>query len=82
MWYVDTTPFKDSLGPFIPDLVYRILSWMEHEERNCIWKWQREGIDVPLRSGTTFGRPKVKNTEESIEETRQKTPLLNVSKGY
>ncbi|MGM0878576.1 MAG: recombinase family protein [Bacillota bacterium] len=40
-------------------IFFQILSWMAQEERDCIRKRQREGIDVALRSGATFGRPKV-----------------------
>lgn len=45
---LDTTQYKDSLGPFITDLVLQILSWMAEEERDQIRKRQCEGIDVAL----------------------------------
>jgi DNA invertase Pin-like site-specific DNA recombinase len=61
---LDTTQFKDSLGTFIADLVLQILSWMAEDERNRIRKRQREGIDVALKMGVTFGRPKAKITED------------------
>src|SRR6476660_10439654 len=61
---LDTTQFKDSLGTFIADLVLQILSWMAEEERDRIRKRQREGIDLALQMGVTFGRPKAKITEE------------------
>ncbi|WP_018395011.1 recombinase family protein [Bacillus sp. 37MA] len=64
---LDTTQFKDSLGTFIADLVLQILSWMAEEERERIWKRQREGIDLALQKGIAFGRPKVKVTEEFKE---------------
>ena len=64
---LDTTQFKDSLGTFIADLVLQILSWMAEEERDRIRKRQREGIDVALKKGTVFGRPKVQVTEEFKE---------------
>ncbi|MFS0890217.1 recombinase family protein [Peribacillus frigoritolerans] len=64
---LDTTQFKDSLGTFIADLVLQILSWMAEEERDRIRKRQREGIDVALQNGVSFGRPKVQITEEFIE---------------
>lgn len=64
---LDTTQFKDSLGSFIADLVLQILSWMAEEERERIRKRQREGIDVALKNGVPFGRPKAKVTEEFIE---------------
>ena len=61
---LDTTQFKDSLGTFIADLVLQILSWMAEDERNRIRKRQREGIDVALKNGVAFGRPKSVITEE------------------
>ena len=61
---LDTTQYKDSLGSFITDLVLQILSWMAEEERDRIRKRQREGIDLALKNGTTFGRPKATITEE------------------
>jgi DNA invertase Pin-like site-specific DNA recombinase len=61
---LDTTQFKDSLGTFIADLVLQILSWMAEDERIRIRKRQREGIDVALKSGVDFGRPKYIITEE------------------
>ncbi|MGY3314406.1 DNA invertase Pin-like site-specific DNA recombinase [Peribacillus simplex] len=64
---LDTTQFKDSLGTFIADLVLQILSWMAEEERDRIRKRQREGIDVALRNGVPFGRPKAQVTEEFKE---------------
>ncbi|MCO0600491.1 DNA recombinase [Peribacillus butanolivorans] len=64
---LDTTQFKDSLGTFIADLVLQILSWMAEEERERIRKRQREGIDVALKRGVAFGRPKVQATEEFKE---------------
>jgi DNA invertase Pin-like site-specific DNA recombinase len=64
---LDTTQYKDSLGTFIADLVLQILSWMAEEERYRIRKRQREGINVALQSGVSFGRPKVQLTEEFKE---------------
>ncbi|MFE4897935.1 recombinase family protein [Peribacillus butanolivorans] len=64
---LDTTQFKDSLGTFIADLVLQILSWMAEEERDRIRKRQREGIDVALKNGVSFGRPKAQVTEEFKE---------------
>jgi DNA invertase Pin-like site-specific DNA recombinase len=61
---LDTTQFKDSLGTFIADLVLQILSWMAEDERNRIRKRQREGIEVALKNGVAFGRPKAIVTEE------------------
>lgn len=61
---LDTTQYKDSLGTFIADLVLQILSWMAEDERNRIRKRQREGIDVALKNGVAFGRPKLIITEE------------------
>lgn len=64
---LDTTQYKDSLGTFIADLVLQILSWMAEEERERIRKRQREGIDLALKSGVAFGRPRVQATEEFKE---------------
>lgn len=64
---LDTTQYKDSMGTFIADLVLQILSWMAEEERERIRKRQREGIDIALRNGISFGRPKAKTTEEFEE---------------
>ncbi|MBG9546051.1 recombinase family protein [Cytobacillus firmus] len=64
---LDTTQYKDSLGTFIADLVLQILSWMAEEERERIRKRQREGIDVALKNGVAFGRPKTQITEEFKE---------------
>lgn len=61
---LDTTQYKDSLGTFIADLVLQILSWMAQEERDRIRKRQREGIDIALKNGVDFGRPKAELTEE------------------
>lgn len=63
---LDTTKYKDSMGTFISDLVLQILSWMAQEERERIKKRQREGIDVALRNGTQFGRPKTEATDEFL----------------
>jgi DNA invertase Pin-like site-specific DNA recombinase len=61
---LDTTKYKDSMGSFISDLVLQILSWMAQEERERIRKRQREGIDVALKKGVQFGRPKAGPTNE------------------
>lgn len=61
---LDTTKHKDSMGTFISDLVLQILSWMADEERERIRKRQREGIDVALKNGAQFGRPKAEPTDE------------------
>ncbi|HCO79987.1 recombinase family protein [Bacillus sp. (in: firmicutes)] len=61
---LDTTKYKDSMGSFISDLVLQILSWMAQEERERIRKRQREGIDVALKNGIQFGRPKAEITDE------------------
>ncbi|WHZ60170.1 recombinase family protein [Metabacillus hrfriensis] len=63
----DTTQYKDSLGTFIADLVLQILSWMAQEERDRIRKRQHEGIDVAIKNGVAFGRPREKATEEYKE---------------
>lgn len=61
---LDTTKHKDSMGSFISDLVLQILSWMADEERERIRKRQREGIDIALKNGKQFGRPKAEPTDE------------------
>ena len=55
---LDTTKNKDNLGSLIADLVLQILSWMAEEEREKIRTRQREGIDIALKKGVKFGRPK------------------------
>ena len=40
---------------------------MAEEERERIRKRQREGIDLALKNGVAFGRPKVQVTEEFKE---------------
>ncbi|MFC2947653.1 recombinase family protein [Virgibacillus sediminis] len=64
---LDTTQYKDSMGTFIADLVLQILSWMAQEERDRIRKRQREGIDVAIKQGKPFGRPKVQITDKFME---------------
>ena len=63
---LDTTKYQDSLGTFISDLVLQILSWLAEEERERIRKRQREGIDVALKDGVQFGRPKAEVTDTFI----------------
>jgi len=64
---LDTTQYKDSMGTFIADLVLQILSWMAQEERDRIRKRQREGIDLAMQQGKTFGRPKAQITDAFME---------------
>lgn len=61
---LDTTKHKDSLGTLIADLVLQILSWMAEEEREKIRTRQREGIDLALKRGVKFGRPKNKMPQD------------------
>ncbi|PGT78176.1 recombinase family protein [Bacillus sp. AFS040349] len=68
---LDTTKYKDSMGSFISDLVLQILSWMAQEERERIRKRQREGIDVALKKGVQFGRPKAEPTDEFYESYKR-----------
>lgn len=56
---LDTTSYKDSVGTFISDLVLQILSWIADEEREKIKTRQREGIDIALKNGKKFGRPRI-----------------------
>jgi len=62
-----TTDDEYGAGKLINDLVLQILSWLAEEERNRIKKRQREGIDVAMKRGTKFGRPKVKITDDFIQ---------------
>ncbi|RPK04796.1 hypothetical protein FH5_02034 [Priestia endophytica] len=55
------------MGTFIADLVLQILSWMAQEERDCIQKSQRKGIDAALKGGISFERPKAQVNPEFIE---------------
>lgn len=64
---LDTTKHKDNLGSFVSDLVLQILSWMAEEEREKIRKRQREGIDVALKNGVQFGRPRAEMTDDFIK---------------
>ncbi|MFP7176970.1 recombinase family protein [Priestia filamentosa] len=64
---LDTTQYKNILGTFFADLVLQILSWMSREERECIRKRQKEGIDAALKGGISCGRPKVQVSQEFIE---------------
>ncbi|PGL11843.1 DNA recombinase [Bacillus cereus] len=68
---LNTTKHKDSMGSFVSDLVVQILSWMAEEEREKIRKRQREGIDVELKSGVQFGRPKAEMTDDFIKAYRK-----------
>ncbi|HHP5665110.1 recombinase family protein [Bacillus paranthracis] len=63
---LDTTKHKDDMGSFVSDLVLQILSWMAEEERKKIKQRQREGIDIALRNGTQFGRPKAEADEKFL----------------
>ncbi|MGV7002533.1 recombinase family protein [Priestia megaterium] len=62
-----TTDDEYGAGKLINDLVLQILSWLAEEERNRIKKRQREGIDVALKRGVKFGRPKVQITDEFVQ---------------
>ncbi len=48
-------------------MVLQILSWMAQEERDRIRKRLREGIDVALKNGVTFGRSKIQAAEDFNE---------------
>jgi hypothetical protein len=57
---------------------------MAQEERDCIRKCQREGIDASLNKGISFGRPKAQISQEFIEAytywERKKLQLYKPSK--
>jgi len=55
---LDTTKHKDSVGTFVADLVFEVLTWIAQDERERISKRQREGIDAAKRQGKHLGRPK------------------------
>lgn len=54
---LDTRRGKDLMGTFIADLALQILSFVAHNERECIRKRQAEGIEAAKARGTRFGRP-------------------------
>lgn len=56
---LDTTWAKDSLGQFIADLVFQLLSYMAEAEREKIHERQRQGIEVAKQKGVKFGRPAI-----------------------
>ena len=56
---LDTRNNKDLLGTFISDLVLQILSYVANQERDYINKRQKEGIEIALKKGVKFGRPKI-----------------------
>jgi DNA invertase Pin-like site-specific DNA recombinase len=51
----------------IQQAVLVILTAFAEKERDRIRKRQREGIDVALKNGTAFGRPKVQATDKFKE---------------
>lgn len=66
---LDTRKYKDleGVGQLVTDLVLQILSWLAEEERKNIKQRQREGIDVALKNGIKFGRPKIEITDAFID---------------
>ncbi|MCM1512424.1 MAG: recombinase family protein [Oxalobacter formigenes] len=62
---LDTRKGKDLIGTFIADLALQILSFVAHNERECIRQRQAEGIAAAKARGTKFGRP-AKNTPPSF----------------
>jgi DNA invertase Pin-like site-specific DNA recombinase len=65
---LDTTKDATGVNGFVADLVLQILSWIAEDERERIRKRQREGIDLALKNGTPYGRPKtVVITDEFIK---------------
>ena len=57
---LDTRNGRDLLGTFIADLVLQILSFIAHNERDCIRARQAEGIAAARIRGVRFGRPVIK----------------------
>lgn len=64
---LDTRKGKDLMGTFIADLALQILSFVAHNERECIRKRQAEGIAAAKARGTRFGRP-AKHTPSAFGE--------------
>ena len=65
---LDTRRGKDLMGTFIADLVLQILSFVAESERENIRKRQAEGIAAAKKRGVRFGRPRIKLSEESLNE--------------
>lgn len=65
---LDTRQFKDVLGTFIADLVLQVLSFGAEQERDNIRSRQKEGIDIALKKGVKFGRPKIEVPREFKQE--------------
>lgn len=61
---LDTRNNKDLLGTFISDLVLQILSYVANQERDYINKRQKEGIEIALKKGVKFGRPKIEKPQQ------------------
>ena len=65
---LDTRQYKDLLGNFISDLVLQVLSFVAEEERTKIRSRQKEGIDIALKNGVKFGRPKIEIPKDFEEQ--------------
>lgn len=75
MALLDTRQNKDLLGTFISDLVLQILSYVAEQERIFIKQRQRVGIDICLKQGKKYGRPKIdkpSNWNEVISKWKNK----------
>ena len=65
---LDTRQYKDLLGNFISDLVLQVLSFVAEEERTKIRSRQKDGIDIALKNGVKFGRPKIEIPKDFEEQ--------------
>ena len=72
---LDTSKNKELLGTVITDIVLGLLSYVAEQERTFINQRQREGIDIALKNGVKFGRPRIQkpdNFDEVINEWKNK----------
>ena len=75
------------VGKFISDIVLQVLSFVAENERNNIRQRQAEGIRIAKEKGVKFGRPKVINSHEILNDYLnhkityiKAMELLNISK--
>jgi DNA invertase Pin-like site-specific DNA recombinase len=77
---LDTRKYKelDGVGELVTSLVLQILSWLAEEERKNIKQRQREGIDIALKNGIKFGRPRQRITSK-FENAHSQWRLGNIT---
>ena len=61
---LDTRKGKDLMGTFLSDIVLQVLSFVAENERTCIRRRQKEGIEAAKLRGVKFGRPKKKMPDD------------------